>query len=50
MQKTQFFGSPERCVENLRKVASEMEASECGGVFKYAIRVVNLLPNRRRRE
>ncbi len=33
--KTQCYGSPERCVETLRTIASTMDASEFVGIFKY---------------
>jgi alkanesulfonate monooxygenase SsuD/methylene tetrahydromethanopterin reductase-like flavin-dependent oxidoreductase (luciferase family) len=33
--KTQCYGSPERCVEMLRTIASTMDAAEFVGVFKY---------------
>jgi alkanesulfonate monooxygenase SsuD/methylene tetrahydromethanopterin reductase-like flavin-dependent oxidoreductase (luciferase family) len=33
--KTQCYGSPERCVETLRTIASTMNAAEFVGIFKY---------------
>lgn len=33
--KTQCYGSPERCVETLRTIASTMDAAEFVGIFKY---------------
>jgi len=33
--KTQCFGTPERCVETLRTIASTMDAAEFVGIFKY---------------
>ncbi|MGH7986915.1 MAG: LLM class flavin-dependent oxidoreductase [Candidatus Binataceae bacterium] len=33
--KTQCYGTPERCVETLRTIASTMDAAEFVGIFKY---------------
>jgi alkanesulfonate monooxygenase SsuD/methylene tetrahydromethanopterin reductase-like flavin-dependent oxidoreductase (luciferase family) len=33
--KTQCYGTPERCIETLRTIASTMDAAEFVGVFKY---------------
>lgn len=33
--KTQTYGTPEQCVETLRKIASTMDATEFVGIFKY---------------
>ncbi len=33
--KTQCYGTPERCVETLRTIASTMNAAEFVGIFKY---------------
>jgi alkanesulfonate monooxygenase SsuD/methylene tetrahydromethanopterin reductase-like flavin-dependent oxidoreductase (luciferase family) len=33
--KTQCYGTPERCVETMRTIASTMDAAEFVGIFKY---------------
>lgn len=33
--KTQTYGTPEQCVETLRKIARTMDAAEFVGIFKY---------------
>jgi hypothetical protein len=33
--KTQCYGTPERCIEILRTIASTMDAAEFVGIFKY---------------
>jgi hypothetical protein len=33
--KTQCYGSPERCIETLRTIATTMDAAEFVGIFKF---------------